>query len=187
MLSRRSDGPGPYSGAMRDAASSEWTQVDLTSRRGAWGQRITAGLLVVSGVISFALGFPSLSEWWWELVLLGVGCLLMVLLGIGLWVNASVNADETVILKETGVRVDLPVVAAFETTDEAVRYQLKLRLPEPDRGREYLVHACGDRRCVAAGRAAPNAALPVLIDARTRTWGVIHRVSPSETPTPPSG
>ncbi|MCV0336397.1 MULTISPECIES: hypothetical protein [unclassified Microbacterium] len=172
---------------MRDAASLDWTQVDLTSRRGAWGQRITAGLLVASGVIGFALSFPSLSAWWWELALLGFGCLLMVLLGIGLWINARVNADETVTLKESGVRVELPVVGAFETTDEAVRYQLQLRLPEPEQGREYLVHACGDRRCIAAGRAAPNAELPVLIDAKTKTWGVIHGVDASETPTPPSG
>ncbi|MFJ6533555.1 hypothetical protein [Microbacterium sp. NPDC091662] len=173
---------------MRDAASLEWTQVDLTSRRGAWGQRITAGLLVASGVIGFAVSFPALSARWWELALLGFGCLLMVLLGIGLWINASVNADETVTLKEAGVRVALPVVAAFETTDEAVRYQLQLRLPEPaDVGREYLVHACGDSRCIAAGRAAPNAELPVLLDAKAKKWGVIHGADASETLTPPSG
>lgn len=159
---------------MPGAELPEWTQIDLTSRRGAVGQRITAGLLVASGVIGFALGLPSLSEWWWELVLLGFGCLLMVLLGIGLWINASVSADATVTLKQSGVRVDLPVVAAFETTDESVRYQLQLRLPEPDGAREHLVHACGHHRCVAAGRAAPHAELPVLMDATKKTWGVIH-------------
>lgn len=159
---------------MSRTTTPEWTQVDLTSRRGAWGQRVTAGLLVASGVIGFAASFPALSQWWWELALLGFGCLLIVVLGIGLWINASVSAGETVTLKESGVRVELPVVSAFETTDEAVRYQLQLRLPEPADGQEYVVHSCGDHRCVAAGRAAPNAMLPVLLDAKTHTWGVIH-------------
>lgn len=161
-------------GAMPGAALPEWTQIDLTSRRGAWGQRVTAGLLVAAGVIGFALGFPSLSWFWWELALLAFGCLLIVVLGIGLWINAGVSAGSTVALKQSGARVDLPVVAAFETTDEAVRYQLQLRLPEPDGERDYLVHSCGYHGCVAAGRAAPNAELPVLMDRSKKTWGVIH-------------
>ncbi|MFK3677058.1 hypothetical protein ACI2IP_04970 [Microbacterium sp. NPDC090218] len=164
---------------MSRTAAPEWTQVDLTSPRGAWGQRVTAGLLVMAGVLGFLLSFPSLSEWWWELALLGVGCLLIVLLGIGLWINAGVSAGETVTLKESGVRADLPVVAAFETTDEAVRYQLQLRLPESTEGPEYVVHACGRHRCVEAGRAAPDAVLPVLLDAKKRTWGVIHATDAS--------
>lgn len=163
---------------MSRTAAPEWTQIDLTSRRGSWGQRVTAGLLVASGVIGFALSFPALSQWWWELALLGFGCLLIVLLGIGLWINAGVSAGETVTLKESGTRADLPVVSAFETTDEAVRYQLQLRLPEPADGqadgREFVVHACGYHRCVEAARAAPDSVLPVLIDVRKRTWGVIH-------------
>jgi hypothetical protein len=167
---------------MSRTAAPEWTQIDLTSRRGSWGQRVTAGLLVASGVIGFALSFPALSQWWWELALLGFGCLLIVLLGIGLWINAGVSAGETVTLKESGTRADLPVVSAFETTDEAVRYQLQLRLPEPADGqadgqadgRGFVVHACGYHRCVEAARAAPNGSVPVLIDAEKRTWGVIH-------------
>ncbi|PRB14786.1 hypothetical protein [Microbacterium sp. MYb62] len=159
---------------MPGAVPPEWTQIDLTSRRGAVGQRITAGLLVASGVIGFAVSVPALFGWWWSLVLLGFACLLIVLLGIGLWINAGVSAHATITLKETGVPVDLPVVAAFETTDESVRYQLQLRLPEPAGGQEYLVHSCGYHGCVAAGRAAPHAELPVLLDATRKTWGVIH-------------
>lgn len=159
---------------MSRTAAPEWTQIDLAHPREAWGQRITAGLLIVAGVIGFALGLPTLSQFWWELALLAFGCLLIVALGVGLWINARVSTGAPVGLKESGVRVELPVAAAFETTDEAVRYQLQLRLPEPVGATEYLVHSCGEDACVAAGRAAPNSAVPVLIDAQNRTWAVIH-------------
>jgi len=156
----------------------EWTQIDLTSRRGVWGQRVTAALLVAAGAIGFFVGLPALAWDWWPVVLLAFSCLLMVVLGIGIWINASANGGETVALKESGFRADAPVVAAFETTDEAVRYQLRLRLPasegEAAGDEQYAVHSCGDHRCVAAGRAAPYAAVPILIDPAKRAWGVIH-------------
>jgi len=164
--------------AMPEVVPREWTQIDLTSRRGVWGQRFTAGLLVAAGAIGFVVGFPALAWGWWPLALLAFSCLLMVVLGIGLWINASLNGRETVTLRDSGTRADAPVVGAFETTDEAVRYQLRLELPavggDADGERQYVVHSCGDHRCVAAGRAVPNAALPILIDPAKRTWGVIH-------------
>lgn len=157
---------------MPGAAPLEWTQIDLTSRRGAVGQRITAVILVVTGVVGFALSFRSLAPWWWEFALLLFGCALIVVLGIGLWINAGKSASSTETLQQKGVRVDLPVVSAFETTDESVRYQLQLRLPSD--GEQFVVHACGDQRCVAAGRTAPQSELPVILDPEAKTWGVLH-------------
>lgn len=159
---------------MPGAAPREWTQIDLTSHRGVWGQRVTAGLLVASGMIGFTVTLPYLSAWWWEVILLGFGCLLIVVLGIGIWINAGVSGGATVELKASGVPVRLPVVAAYETTDEAVRYQLQLRIPESAGEGDDVVHSCGYHGCVAAGREAPNSDLPVLMDVKTRTWGVIH-------------
>ena len=157
---------------MSGAAPPEWTQIDLTSRRSGVGQRITAVILVVVSVVGFALSFRSLAPWWWEFALMLFGCVLILLLGIGLWINAGTSARSTVTLSEKGVRADLPVLSAFETNDESVRFQLQLRLPSDDE--EFVVHACGDHRCVAAGRAAPESALPVLLDAEAKTWGVLH-------------
>lgn len=158
---------------MPTAAHREWTQIDLSSRPAPWGQRLTACLLVAAGVIGFVVGVPALSMWWWELLLLGLGCLVIVALGVALWVNASVRAGESVALVRAGAPTELPVDAAFETTDESVRFQLQLRLPEAA-GEEHVVHSCDDPRCVAAGRAAPRAALPVLLDETRKTWGVVH-------------
>lgn len=157
---------------MPGTAPPEWTQIDLTSRRGGAGQRITAVILAVVGVAGFALSFRSLAPWWWEFALMAFGCAVIVLLAAGLWINAGTSVASTVALQETGAAVVLPVVAAFETSDESLRYQLQLRLPTVDE--EFVVHACGDRRCVAAGRAAPDAELPVLLDAAHKTWGFVH-------------
>ncbi|WP_435748770.1 hypothetical protein [Microbacterium sp. PMB16] len=157
---------------MPGTAPPEWTQIDLTSRRGGTGQRITAVILAVVGVAGFATSFRSLGPWWWEFALMAFGCAVIVLLAAGLWINAGTSVASTVTLKETGTPVALPVVAAFETTDEGLRYQLQLRLPTAEE--EYVVHACGDPRCVAAGRAAPDAELPVLLDASKKTWAVVH-------------
>lgn len=157
---------------MPGTAPPEWTQVDLTSRRGGAGQRITAVILAVVGVAGFAMSFRSLEPWWWEFALMAFGCALIVLLAAGLWINAGTSVASTVTLKETGTPIALPVVGAFETSDEGLRYQLRLRLPTADE--EFVVHACGDHRCVAAGRAAPEAELPVLLDAESRTWAVVH-------------
>lgn len=123
---------------MSRAAPSEWTQIDLTSRRSATGQRVTAVMLAATGVIGFIVSYPALSMWWWELGLMILGCGIIVLLGIGLWINAGTSAGATVALNESGVRTSLPVVSAFETSDEGVRYQLQLRLPSVKE--EFVVH-----------------------------------------------
>lgn len=156
---------------MKRTATTEWTQIDLAHRSEAAAQRVTAILVALLGIGGFVLSLRMIFDWWWVgLVLLG--CLLIVALGVGLWINADVNGGAAVKLKEEGTPVSLPVVAAYETTDDSVRYQLQLRMPSADD--QFVVHACGDPRCVAAGRTAPDSEVPVLLNESTRNWGVIH-------------
>ncbi|WP_407358789.1 hypothetical protein LTA6_000973 [Microbacterium sp. LTA6] len=154
---------------MNRAATLEWTQVDLARRSEVTAQRVTAILVALLGIGGFALTVRMIFDWW-EVVLVLLGCLIIVALGVGLWLNADVNAVAAAKLKEGGTTVSLPVVAAHETTDESIRYQLQLRMPSE----EFVTHACGHPACVAAARTAPDSAVPVLLNESTKTWGVIH-------------
>lgn len=154
---------------MNRAATLEWTQVDLARRSEVTAQRVTAILVALLGIGGFALTIRMIFDWW-EVVLVLLGCLIIVALGVGLWLNADVNAVAAAKLKEVGTTVSLPVVAAYETTDESIRYQLQLRVPSD----EFVTHACGQPGCVAAARAAPLSEVPVLLNESTKTWGVIH-------------
>ncbi|WP_341976428.1 hypothetical protein [Microbacterium sp. LWO13-1.2] len=154
---------------MNRAATLEWTQVDLARRSEVTAQRVTAILVALLGIGGFALTVRMIFDWW-GVVLVLLGCLIIVALGVGLWLNADVNAVAAAKLKEVGTTVSLPVVAAYETTDESIRYQLQLRVPSD----EFVTHACGQPGCVAAARTAPDSSVPVLLNESTKTWGVIH-------------
>ena len=154
---------------MNRAATIEWTQVDLDRRSEVTAQRVTAILVVLSGIGGFAMSFRMIFDWW-LIALVLLGALVIVALGIGLWINAGVNAGAAGKLKEGGTPVSLPVVAAHETTDESVRYQLQLRMPSD----QFVMHACGEPGCVAAARTVPDSELPALLNESTKTWGVIH-------------
>ncbi|WP_102193794.1 hypothetical protein [Microbacterium aurantiacum] len=156
---------------MKRAATIEWTQIDLTRRNEATAQRVTAVLVALSGIGGFVLSLRMIFDWWLVALVL-LGCLVIVALGVGLWINPGVGAGAVSKLKESGTPASLPVVAAHKTTDESIRYQLQLRMPSADD--QFVMHACGEPGCIEAGRTAPDSEVAALLNDATKTWAVVH-------------
>lgn len=151
----------------------EWTQVDITSRGDAAVQRVIAAFTVVAGVAGIVIGFLFVPEWW-AVALMVLACLVVVVIGLGLWFGASVDSEATEQLQATGRLVSLPVLAATETSDESVSFRLELAIPT-DGGPVKVEHSCSSSRCIAAARAVPTVELPALVDAASKTWGIDHK------------
>ena len=151
----------------------EWTQVELTSRRSAKGQRVIAAALAITGVIGVGLSFLMMPMWW-AVVLMLLTCAFIATIGVSLWFNATMNADATAELLVTGTKHSAPVLSAEEIPDDGVVYRLTLRLPADAAEPVTVQHQCSDGLCVTAGRAAPRAEVPVLVDAASKAWGVVH-------------
>ncbi|WP_217178844.1 hypothetical protein [Streptomyces sp. AC495_CC817] len=153
------------------AESTEWSEVELTSHRGAVAQRWIAAVLALAGVAGVVIGVLTEDQWWVVAVIVAVS-LLMIAIGISLWASAGANAQATVRLLDTGTPVALRVLNAEEVHDDSIVYRLLLRLPE----KELVVvqHQCSQGACIAAARAAPDSEVPAILDPATRSWGVVH-------------
>ncbi|WP_102193793.1 hypothetical protein [Microbacterium aurantiacum] len=150
-----------------------WTQVDITSRGDAAAQRVIAAFAVVAGVAGVVIGFLFVPDWW-AVALMVLACLVVVVIGLGLWFGASLDSEATEQLQATGHLMSLPVLAATETSDESVSFRLELAIPT-DGGPVKVEHSCSRSRCTAAARAVPTVELPALVDAATKTWGIDHK------------
>ena len=151
-----------------------WTQVDITSRGDAAGQRVIAAFTVIAGAAGVVIGFLFVPEWW-AVALMVLACLVVVVIGLGLWFGASIDSEATKQLQATGRLMSLPVLAATENSgDESVSFRLELAIPT-DGGPVKVEHSCSSSRCIAAARAVPTVELPALVDAASKTWGIDHK------------
>ena len=150
---------------------SEWTEVEVTSRRGAVVRRWIAGMLAVTGVAAVAVAFLMTPDWW-AVVAMGLTGVFLVIIGISLWFNTGSNADATVALLKTGTPVSLRVLRGDQIHDDSVVYRLLLRLPTTEL--VTVQHQCSWGQCVDAGRSAPNTEVPAIFDPATKTWGIVH-------------
>ncbi|WP_448719350.1 hypothetical protein [Microbacterium natoriense] len=149
----------------------EWTQVELTGRRSAVGQRWIAGMLTLAGAVGLVLSF-FMEPGWWAVISSGLVCLFIVVLGISLWANAGASAAATVELLESGITVPLRVLSAEEIHDDSVIQRLLLRLPVDEL--VVVQHQCSHWQCLEAAREAPGSEVPAIIDRTTKSWGVVH-------------
>ena len=149
----------------------EWTQVELTGRRSAVGQRWIAGMLTLAGAVGLVLSF-FMEPGWWAVISSGLVCLFIVVLGISLWANAGASAAATVELLESGITVPLRVLSAEEIHDDSVIQRLLLRLPVDEL--VVVQHQCRHWQCLEAAREAPGSEVPAIIDRTTKSWGVVH-------------
>lgn len=149
----------------------EWTEVELTSHRGAVGQRIIAAMLVVVGLVGVVLSILAVPDWWVVVSVFLVSVFLGIV-GLSLWFHVGMSAAATVELVRVGAPTALRVLRSEEIADESIVFRLFLRLPE-----EELVvvqHQCSQGQCVEAGRAAPHSEVPAILDPVTKSWGVVH-------------
>ena len=159
-----------YSDAM-SVEPPEWTEIELTGRRSAVGQRVIAAILVLVGVVGVVLSFFLLPEWW-GVISLGLVSLFVAVTGVSLWVNAGASAAATVDLLRSGTRVPLRVLSAQEVTDDSIIYRLLLRVPVDEL--VVVQHQCSQGQCIDAAGGAPGTEVPALLDRTTKSWGVIH-------------
>lgn len=150
---------------------SEWTEVELTSSRGAVAQRWIAVVLSLTGAIGVVFSFFLQPEWW-AVISMILACLFIVVIAISLWFNAGQEADATVELLKGGSRVPLRVLSAEEVHDDSIVFRLLLRLPVDEL--VVVQHQCSQGQCIEAARAAPGSEVPAIIDPKTKSWGVVH-------------
>lgn len=150
---------------------SEWTEVELTTRRGAVAQRVIAALLIATGLVCIVIGVVSLPDWWVVVPLALTGAFLGVI-GLSLWFHVGGSAAATAELLKVGTKTPLRVLHAEEIHDDSIIYRIHLRLPTAEL--VVVQHQCSQGQCVEAGRAAPHSEVPAILDPVTKSWGVVH-------------
>ena len=140
-------------------------EVILTSPRSALGQRVVAGVGLVSTVAGMVVLAVSGLAWWW-IVLGELALLVTVLFCAAIWSSAGTDAQETVALRAKGTVVVAEVLdSTTEDDGDSISHVLKLWIPVSGDGFE-VHHRCrhydGEKQ------------VRVLVDPVVRTWGVIH-------------
>ncbi|MEU4640624.1 hypothetical protein [Micromonospora sp. NPDC023814] len=151
-----------------------WTQVHLTTRRSALGERIVTTSALGGTVIGIGI-FIANSDAWWQTLLLVVTGLILSVIGLSAWFSAGLAAEATEKLQASGVRARAEILSAEEEHGgDDIVYRLELRIVPSGAEAFEVAHRCTKHVCRQAAKQTPPVYLTALVGPDDRTWGVVH-------------